>query len=108
MGIKRLFSYFKPLIVEANIAEFKGMHLGIDGMAWLYQAFFGFHEYDETNPIALIRIIERKIYLLESAGIKVNSAVYVHNRRQGAADQANDPGKESLQEKDVRGEGPTE
>jgi len=71
MGIKRLFSYFKPLIVETNISEFKGMHLGIDGMAWLYQAFFGFHEYDETNPIALIRIIERKISLLENAGIKV-------------------------------------
>lgn len=71
MGIKRLFSYLKPLFESRHISEFAGKRVGVDGMAWLYQAFFGFSDFEPENPLPLIRLIERKIQLLQDSKVEV-------------------------------------
>lgn len=94
MGIKRLFSNFRPLIEDTNISRFRGAKMGIDGMGWLYQAFFGFGDYDFDlqNPLPLIRLLENKIKLLEKFEIQVCSKVHFRGRWQRTALQKRDFG----------------
>lgn len=65
MGIKRLLSTVRPLYREIKMEELEGKRLGIDAMAWIYQAFFSFGEYVDNNPLAMLRIFENKFKLLE-------------------------------------------
>ena len=69
MGIKRLASFIRPLFKECKLEEFSGKKIGIDGMAWIYQAFFSFGDYVDSNHLAMIRIFEKKIQILDDANI---------------------------------------
>ena len=41
MGIKNLFRYLRPIIKKEKIQNIlKGKTVAVDGMGWLYQAFY--------------------------------------------------------------------
>jgi hypothetical protein len=71
MGIKRLYTFFKPSFQEKHISEFQGKTCAIDMMGWIYQGFFSLLEYCGDNTLIVIRSIERKIQLLQKYKINV-------------------------------------
>jgi hypothetical protein len=72
MGIKRLYTFFKPSFQEKDIVDYRGQICAIDMMGWLYQGFFSLLEYCGDNTMLVIRSIERKIAVLEKNKIRVS------------------------------------
>ena len=58
MGIKRLFSYMKENFEQRDLSYLSGKRLGIDGMNWLYQAFFSVCENIDSIHVPMVRKFE--------------------------------------------------
>ena len=72
MGIKRLYTFFKPSFKEKDISEYQNQTCAVDMMGWLYQGFFSLLEYCGDNTMLVLRSIERKITVLEKHNIKAS------------------------------------
>lgn len=72
MGIKRLFSLLAPAFDTVHLKDLKIRKLGVDGMAWVYQAFFCNYDSSEEGHIGFIRQLDLKINLLKKLKIDVS------------------------------------
>lgn len=69
MGIKRLFTFFKSNFEEKELRSISGKTLGIDGMNWLYQAFFSVCDMIDSIHVPIIRKLEYRFKLLQKHNI---------------------------------------
>ena len=92
MGIKRLFSYMKENFEQRDLSYLSGKRLGIDGMNWLYQAFFSVCENIDSIHVPMVRKVEYRFKLLEKYNISftvvidgknlVNKALALRRRKE--------------------------
>lgn len=71
MGIKRLFSFLKPLFEDKELKDFRGKKIGIDGMAWIYQSFFCNYDTSDGGFMGFVRQVDQKIKLMRDNKLKV-------------------------------------
>ena len=71
MGIKRLRSYLSGRFKTQSLENFKGKCFGIDGMSWLYKAFFSVNDDDhQLVKVPIVRRLEIKFRVLIEHGIR--------------------------------------
>ena len=70
MGIKRLYSYLNIFYEEKNLDYLRDKKIGIDGMNWLYQAYFGSSDFQTEDQLSVIRLVEKKLHFFKVKKIK--------------------------------------
>lgn len=73
MGIKNLLTLLEGIIKPANIEDFKGLTIGIDGYSWLHKAVYhqGRNLVVQNDKSGLFQKLANRVSLLATCNIKI-------------------------------------